>query len=59
MGESRVVYWVLVGKMEGKRTLGRPRSRGEDNNKWIFRKWDVKAWTVSILLRIQTGGRKL
>jgi hypothetical protein len=31
MGEGRVVYRVLVGKPEGKRPLGRPRSRWEDN----------------------------
>jgi hypothetical protein len=24
------VYWVLVGKLEGKRPLGRPRRRWED-----------------------------
>jgi hypothetical protein len=31
MGEWRVVYRVLVGKPEGKRLLGRPRRRWEDN----------------------------
>jgi hypothetical protein len=31
MGESRDVYRVLVGKTEGKRPLGRPRRRWEDN----------------------------
>ena len=31
MGEGREVYRVLVGKPEGKRPLGRPRSRWEDN----------------------------
>jgi hypothetical protein len=30
MGEERNVYKVLVGKPEGKRPLGRPRSRWED-----------------------------
>jgi hypothetical protein len=30
MGEERV-YRLLVGKPEGKRTLGRPRRRCEDN----------------------------
>jgi hypothetical protein len=30
MGEERKVYTVLVGKPEGKRPLGRPRSRWED-----------------------------
>jgi hypothetical protein len=31
VGEERVVYRVLVGKPEGKRPLGRPRRRSEDN----------------------------
>jgi hypothetical protein len=33
MGEDRDVYSVLVGKPEGKRPLGRPRRRWEDNIK--------------------------
>ena len=33
MGEDRVVHRVLVGKPEGKRALGRPRRRWEDNIK--------------------------
>jgi len=33
MGERRGVYRVLVGKPEGKRVLGRPRRRWEDNIK--------------------------
>jgi hypothetical protein len=33
MGEERVVYRVLVEKPEGKRPLGRPRHRWEDNIK--------------------------
>jgi hypothetical protein len=33
MGEGRGVYRVLVGKPEGKRPLGRPRLRWEDNIK--------------------------
>jgi len=31
VGEERVVYSTLVGKPEGKRTLGRPRFRWVDN----------------------------
>ena len=50
MGERRGVYWVLVGKSEGKRPLGRPSHR------W---KWDVGAWSGLIWLRIRTGGRHL
>jgi len=33
MGEGRGVYRVLVGKLEGRRPLGRPRRRWEDNIK--------------------------
>jgi hypothetical protein len=33
MREGRGVYRVLVGKLEGKRALGRPRRRWEDNIK--------------------------
>jgi hypothetical protein len=33
MGEGRGVYRVLLGKPEGKRPLGRPRRRWEDNIK--------------------------
>jgi hypothetical protein len=31
MGEGRGVYRVLVGRPKGKRPLGRPRRRWEDN----------------------------
>jgi len=33
MGEKRGVYGVLVGKPKGKKPLGRPRHRWEDNIK--------------------------
>jgi len=33
MGERRGVYRVLVGKPQGKRSLGRPGRRWEDNIK--------------------------
>jgi hypothetical protein len=33
MGEGRGVYRILVGSPEGKRPLGRPRRRWEDNIK--------------------------
>jgi hypothetical protein len=33
MEEGRGVYGVLVGRPEGKRPLGRPRRRWEDNIK--------------------------
>jgi len=31
MGEGRGVYRILVGQPEGRRLLGRPRRRWEDN----------------------------
>jgi hypothetical protein len=37
MGEGRGVYRVLVGRPEGKRPLGRPRCRWEDNIKMDLR----------------------
>jgi len=37
MGERRGVYRVLVGRPEGKRPLGRPRRRWEDNIKMDLR----------------------
>jgi hypothetical protein len=33
MGEGRAAYRILVGKPEGRRPLGRPRCRLEDNIK--------------------------
>jgi hypothetical protein len=37
MGEGSSVYRVLVGRSEGKRQLGRPRRRWEDNIKTDLR----------------------
>jgi hypothetical protein len=37
MGEGRSVHRVLVGRPEGKRRLGRPRRRWEDNIKMDLR----------------------
>jgi len=37
-GEGRGVHSVLVGKPKGKRQLGRPRRRWEDNIKMDLRK---------------------
>jgi len=50
------VYRVLVGKLEGKRPLGRPNVDGRKILRWIFRKWDVATWTGSSWLRTGTGG---
>jgi hypothetical protein len=48
----------LVGKPEGKKSFGRPKSRWKDNIKMDLEKvgW---AWAGLIWLRIGTGGRLL
>ena len=63
MGLARSTYGrddgcsqVLVGKSEGKKPLGRPWFRWEDNIKWFFKNWDGELWTGFIWLRIGTGG---
>jgi hypothetical protein len=38
---GRGVYRVLVGRLEGKRPLGRPRRRWEDNIKMDLRKTGI------------------
>ena len=59
IGEGRGAHRVLVGKPEGKRPLGRPRRRWEDNIKMIFRKWEGVARTGWSWLRIGTSGGHL
>ena len=59
MGEWRGVYRVLVGKPGGKRPLGRPRRRWEDNIKMDLEEVGCGVWTGSSWLRIGTGGRHL
>jgi hypothetical protein len=56
MGERRGAYRALVGKLEGKRPLGRPRGRWEDNIKMGLREVKWGAQTGLIWLRIGTGG---
>ena len=59
MGEGRVVHRVLVGKPEGKRPLGRPRRRWEDNIEMDLQKWEGVVRTGWSWLRIGTGGGHL
>jgi hypothetical protein len=42
MGEGRDVYRILVGRPEGKRPLGRPRRRWEDNTKMELRRMVIE-----------------
>jgi len=48
-----------VGKPEGKRLLGRPGSRWEDNIKMDLQKVECEAWTGLIWLRIEASGGHL
>jgi hypothetical protein len=59
MGERRGACRVLVRKPEGKKPLGRPRHRWEDNIKMDLEEMGCGVWTGSIWLRIGTGGRHL
>jgi hypothetical protein len=43
MGQGRGVYMVFVGRPEGKRPLGRPRRRWEDNIKRNLREIGIDA----------------
>jgi hypothetical protein len=56
MRERRGAYRFLVGKPKGKRPLGRPRHRWEDNININLHKvgWE-RAWTGFIRLRIGAG----
>jgi hypothetical protein len=59
VGKGRGAYRVLVGKPEGKRPLGRPRRRWEDNIRMDLQEVDVGVWTGLGWLRIGTGGGRL
>jgi hypothetical protein len=58
MGEGKGVYRVLVGRPEGRRPLGWPRHRWEDNIKMDFREtWiDGANWIRLTQDRVRQGG---
>jgi hypothetical protein len=56
MGEGRDAYKILVGRPEGRRPLGRPRCRWDDNIKMDLQEVEWGVWTGLIWLRIGTGG---
>jgi hypothetical protein len=58
-GESRSAYRVLVGKPEGKRPLGTPRRRWEDNIKMDLQEIGYEAMDWIDCLRIGRGGGHL
>jgi hypothetical protein len=53
------VYRVLVGKLEGKRQLGRDRYRWEANIKVDLHEVKCGLWNGLSWLRIRTGGGDL
>jgi hypothetical protein len=71
-GEGRDVYRVLVGRPKGKRSLGRPRRRWEDNIKmdlreiwigvanWIWLAQDRVQWRafVNTVMNLRVPQRK-
>jgi hypothetical protein len=60
MGEKRNAYRLLMGKPEGKRQLGRPRRRWEDNIRMNLGRGRMgMMWTGLVWLRIGTGGELL
>ena len=54
-----IVSRHLVGKPEGKRPLGKPRRRWEDNIKTNLEEVEWETWTGLIWLRMCTGGGHL
>jgi hypothetical protein len=46
VGEVKGVYRILVGRPEGRRPLGRPRCRWEDNIKMELQEvgWEAMDW---------------
>jgi hypothetical protein len=56
-GEIHAVFWW--GHLKERDHLKNPGVGGEVILRWIFRKWDVGAWTGSSWLTIGTGGGHL
>jgi hypothetical protein len=59
MGERRGAYRALVGKPEGRRPLGRPRHRWEDNIKMNLREVGCGGMDWINLAQDRTGGELL
>jgi hypothetical protein len=56
--ESRTPYRILVPKLEGKRPLGRPRYRLEDNIKMHFREIESDTGVELIWIMTESNERE-
>ena len=57
MGRDCIAYGAEErGNLRERDHLGDPDVDGRGILRWIFRKWDVGAWTGSSWIRIGTGG---
>jgi hypothetical protein len=56
MGEVKGAYNILVGRPEGRRPLGRPRRRWEDNIKINLREKGLGMWIGFIWLKTGIRG---
>jgi len=56
-GEAYTEFWW--GNLRERDHSGNPGAYGRIILRWIFRKWDVEAWTGSSWLRIGTVGGHL
>jgi hypothetical protein len=54
-GKRRVSYRILMGRHEGRRPLGRPNNRWEDNIKMGLQEVGGRTWNRLIWLRIGKG----
>jgi hypothetical protein len=59
MGEVRGAYRILVGRPEGRRPLGRPTRRWEDNVNMDLQEVGWGAWIGLMWLRIGTDNGRL
>jgi hypothetical protein len=59
MGRGEVYSGFWLGNLRERDHLEGPGVDGRIILRWIFRKWDVRAWIGSIWFRIRTGGGHL